>query len=50
MLAAPDTQKRLAGEGAEAIASTPSDFASFVVAEIKQWSEVGRTAKIQLAE
>ena len=47
LLAMPETKKRLAGEGADIIASTPADFAKFVKAEIAQWSEVGRAAKIQ---
>ena len=49
-LALPETRQRLAGEGAEIVASTPTDFATFVKAEIKQWSEVGRAAKIQLMD
>jgi tripartite-type tricarboxylate transporter receptor subunit TctC len=49
-LALPETRKRLAGEGANIIASTPSDFAAFVKTEIAQWSEVGRAAKIPMAE
>ena len=47
LFAMPEIQKRLAGEGADIIASTPADFAKFVKAEIAQWSEVGRAAKIQ---
>ena len=49
-LALPETRQRLAGEGAEIVASTPTDFAPFVKAEIEQWSEVGRAAKIQLMD
>jgi tripartite-type tricarboxylate transporter receptor subunit TctC len=47
LLETPDMKKRLAGEGAEPISSTPSDFAAFVKSEMQQWSEVGRVAKIQ---
>jgi tripartite-type tricarboxylate transporter receptor subunit TctC len=35
---------------AKAIASTPSDFTAFVKAEMQQWTEVGRAAKIQPAD
>jgi tripartite-type tricarboxylate transporter receptor subunit TctC len=50
LLAMPETRQRLAGEGAEPVASTPADFAVFVKAEIKRWSEVGEAAKIQPVE
>jgi tripartite-type tricarboxylate transporter receptor subunit TctC len=50
MLATSEMKQRLAAEGAEPISSTPSDFAAFVKSEIQQWSEVGRTAKIQPVE
>jgi tripartite-type tricarboxylate transporter receptor subunit TctC len=50
LLAMPDTQKRLAGEGAVVVASSPAAFGAFVKAEIEQWSEVGRAAKIQLVD
>jgi tripartite-type tricarboxylate transporter receptor subunit TctC len=50
LLTAPETKQRLAGEGAEPIASTPAEFTAFVKAEIEQWSEVGREAKIQPTE
>jgi tripartite-type tricarboxylate transporter receptor subunit TctC len=49
-LALPETKKRLASEGAEAVASTPADFALFVKAEIKKWDEVARAAKIEPVE
>ena len=50
LFAMPETKMRFAHEGAEIIASRPADFAIFVKAEIAQWSEVGRAAKIQPAE
>jgi tripartite-type tricarboxylate transporter receptor subunit TctC len=46
MFADPETNRRLAGEGAEPVASTPADFAAFVRAEIKKWDEVGKAANI----
>ncbi len=50
LLAMPETQKRLAGEGAVVVASTPAAFGAFVKSEIEQWSEVGRASKIQPAD
>jgi tripartite-type tricarboxylate transporter receptor subunit TctC len=50
LFAMPETQKRFAREGADIIASAPSDFARFAKSEIAQWTEVGRAAKIQPAE
>ena len=50
LLETAEMKKRLAGEGAEPINSTPSDFTAFVKSEIQQWSEVGRVAKIQPAD
>ncbi len=49
LLEAPEMRKRLSNEGAQPIASTPSDFAAFVKSEIAQWSKIGRAAKIQPA-
>jgi tripartite-type tricarboxylate transporter receptor subunit TctC len=49
MLTAPAMQKSLASQGAQPIASTPTDFAAFVKSEIGQWSKVGRAAKIRPA-
>ena len=50
LLETPEMKKRLANEGAEPILSTPSDFTAFVKSEMAQWTEVGRTAKIQPAD
>ena len=50
MFASPEAKTRIAGEGAEPVASKPSDFAAFVRAEIKKWDEVGKAAKIQPTE
>jgi tripartite-type tricarboxylate transporter receptor subunit TctC len=46
MFADPETNRRLAGEGTDPVASTPADFAAFVRAEIKKWDEVGKAANI----
>jgi tripartite-type tricarboxylate transporter receptor subunit TctC len=46
MFADPETNRRIAGEGAEPVASKPADFAVFVRAEIKKWDEVGKAANI----
>ena len=50
MFATPEAAKRIAGEGAEPIASKPADFAVFVKSEISKWTEVGKRAKIQPAD
>jgi tripartite-type tricarboxylate transporter receptor subunit TctC len=50
LLNASETKKRLSGEGADIIASTPADFAVFVKSEIAQWTKVGQAAKIQQAD
>ena len=49
MLTAPEMQKRLVNEGAQAVNSTPAEFAAFVKAEMDQWTKVGQMAKIQPA-
>jgi tripartite-type tricarboxylate transporter receptor subunit TctC len=50
MMAEKDIKDRLAGEGADPIASKPADFATFVRDEVKRWDEVGKAAKIQPAD
>jgi tripartite-type tricarboxylate transporter receptor subunit TctC len=50
MYADPDTRRRIAGEGAEPVASKPEAFAAFVREEIKKWDEVGKAANIQPTE
>jgi tripartite-type tricarboxylate transporter receptor subunit TctC len=50
LLNMPETRTRLAGEGAEPVASKPAEFAEFVRAEIKKWDEVGKAANIQPTE
>ena len=41
-----DVRDKLAGEGAEPMASTPEQFAAFIKSEITQWVQVVRAAKI----
>jgi tripartite-type tricarboxylate transporter receptor subunit TctC len=50
MCADPKIRDMLTGEGADPIASSPADFATFVRAEIKKWDEVGKAANIQPTE
>ena len=50
LLNTPEIRARLAGEGAEPVASKPADFAAFVRDEIKKWDEVGKAANIQPTE
>ena len=46
-LRAPDSAKRLAGDGAEVIAGTPEEFAAFIAAETVKWAKVVKAAGIQ---
>jgi tripartite-type tricarboxylate transporter receptor subunit TctC len=50
MYADPETRRRIAGEGAEPVASKPEVFAAFVREEIRKWDEVGKAANIQPTE
>lgn len=50
LFATPGVKERLAGEGAEPVASKPADFAVFVREEIRKWNEVGKAANIQPTE
>lgn len=50
LLATPEAKQRLANEGAEPIASKPADFALFIKAEIKKWTEVASAANIRPAD
>ena len=50
ILFAPETRQRLAGDGAEPIASKPADFATFVKSEMAKWAQVAKSANIQLRD
>lgn len=50
MMAEKEIKDRLAGEGADPIASKPADFAAFVREEVRKWEEVGKAANIQPAD
>jgi tripartite-type tricarboxylate transporter receptor subunit TctC len=47
ILRSPESAKRLAGDGAEVIASTPEEFAAFIKAETVKWAKVVKAAGIQ---
>ena len=47
ILKAPDVKERLAADGAEAIASTPDEFAAYVKSEIAKWGVVIRNGNIR---
>ena len=47
MLSEPKTKAQLADEGADAVGSSPKDFAVFVKAEIAKWTEVGKAAGLK---
>lgn len=48
-LRAPDSAERLTRMGFDVVASTPEEFRAFQAAEVKRWTEVVRTAKIEAA-
>ncbi len=47
ILRAPETNERLASDGAEVVASSPEEFAAFIKAETMKWAGVAKTAGIQ---
>jgi tripartite-type tricarboxylate transporter receptor subunit TctC len=44
----PDLKERLASQGGDAVSSTPEQFAAFITGELKKWTNVIRTANIQV--
>jgi len=46
--ALPDVAQRFRLDGAEAVGSTPKEFAAFLKAEMQKWSKVIRNAGIKL--
>jgi tripartite-type tricarboxylate transporter receptor subunit TctC len=46
----PETKKRLSGDGADPIASTPAEFAKFVKSEMAKWAAVAKNANVKLKE
>ncbi len=47
-LQAPETKQRLASQGAEAVSSTPQEFATYMRNETEKWSKVTKAAGIKL--
>ena len=47
-LAAPDVKQRFEAEGADAVGSTPSEFASFFRAEAEKWADVAKRSGTKL--
>jgi len=43
----PDVRERLAADGAEAVGSTPEEFAAFIRSEIEKWAAVAKSAGIR---
>ncbi len=43
----PDLRERLAADGAEAVGSTPEEFAAFIQSEIEKWTAVAKSAGIR---
>lgn len=47
ILRAPESMKRLAGDGVEVIASSPEEFAALITAETVKWAKVVKAAGLQ---
>jgi tripartite-type tricarboxylate transporter receptor subunit TctC len=47
-LQAPETKQRLANQGADAVSSSPDEFAAYMRSETEKWSRVIKTAGIKL--
>jgi len=47
-LQAPETKQRLAGQGADAVSSSPEELAAYMRREIEKWGKITRTAGIKL--
>jgi tripartite-type tricarboxylate transporter receptor subunit TctC len=47
ILNAPESRSRIAGDGAELVASSPEEFAAFIAAETVKWAKVAKAAGIQ---
>lgn len=46
-LSAPDVREKLAIQGVEPEGGTPQEFAEYISAEVRKWSEVAKAAKIE---
>jgi tripartite-type tricarboxylate transporter receptor subunit TctC len=47
VLRTPESSRRLAGDGAEVIASSPAEFSAFIKTETVKWANVVKAAGIQ---
>jgi tripartite-type tricarboxylate transporter receptor subunit TctC len=45
--AAPETRQKFAGDGLDALSSSPEQFAAYLVSEVSKWSKVVKKAGIQ---
>ena len=48
IMKSPDVREKLAADGAEAVGSTPAQFAALIQAEIDKWSKVAKAAGIRV--
>ena len=48
ILMSPDVREKLAADGAEAVGSTPEQFAAFIKSEIDKWGKVVKSAGIRV--
>ena len=47
VLKAPETEKRLRGEGAEPVLKTPDELGRYVVGEMEKWAKLAKIANIK---
>ena len=47
ILKLPDVRDKLSGDGAEPVGSTPREFAAYVAADLKKWSNLAKVAGIR---
>ena len=48
ILTAPESREKLAADGAEAVGSTPEEFAAFLKLEIAKWTKVVKVARLPM--
>ncbi|MNW03099.1 Tripartite tricarboxylate transporter family receptor [compost metagenome] len=47
-LRSPEMQKQLKAQGAQALGSTPQEYAAYIKSEIQRWGEVVKAADVKL--
>jgi tripartite-type tricarboxylate transporter receptor subunit TctC len=47
---APETMEKLAGDGGEAIASTPAQFGQFIAGDIARWTKLVKSTGLRVEQ